>query len=80
MKRGDICTYQEIVEYVREVENEEHFLTECTFFDRYKPTYDLQNIEDTTAFVKNTEYNKLDRYLFEALAERKKYMGWFDLV
>ena len=60
----------------REVENEEHF----TFFDRYKPTYDLQNIEDTTAFVNNTEYNKLGRYLFEALAERKKYMGWFDLV
>ena len=63
-----------------EVENEEHFLTKCTFFDRYKPKYDLQNIDDATAFVNNTEYNKLGRYLFEALGERKKYMGWFDLV
>ena len=64
----------------KEVENEEHFLTKCTFFNRYKSKYDLQNIETATAFVNNTEHNKLGQYLFEAFVERKKYMGWFDLV
>ena len=63
-----------------EVETEEHFLTKCTFFDRYKSKYNLQNIGDAIAFINNPEHNQLGRYLFEAFEERKKYMEWFDLT
>ena len=65
---------------LRDVETEEHFLTKCTFFDRYKPKHDLQHIRDANAFINNTDHTQLGRYLAAALAERNKYMDWFDLV
>ena len=61
------------------VETEVHFLTECTFFYRYKPKYDLKNLEDAKNLMKNTEPSVLGRYLTEAFSERKKYMEWFSL-
>ena len=63
----------------RDVETEEHFLIKCTFFDRYKPKYDFLHIRDANAFINNTDHTHLGQYLIEALADRKKYMDWFDL-
>ena len=61
------------------VETEEHFLTSCTFFHRYKPKYDLLNIRDAKAFMINTEHTVLGSYLSEAFSERKRYKEWFGL-
>ena len=64
---------------MKTVETEQHFLTECTFFHRYKPKYDLKNIENATEMVKNTDPAVLGKYLTEAFSERKKYKEWFSL-
>ena len=64
---------------MKTVETEQHFLTECTFFYRYKPKYDLKNIEDATEMIKNTDPAVLGKYLTEAFSERKKYKEWFSL-
>lgn len=61
------------------VETEEHFLTNCTFFYRYKLKYNLLHITDAKAFMLHTEPAKLGSYIFEALSERKKYQEWFGL-
>ena len=63
----------------KEVENEDHFLTKCTFFARYKPEHNLNDIVEASTLVKDTDPIKLGRYLVEALAERKKYKEWFSL-
>ena len=54
------------------VETEEHFLTSCTFFYRYKPKYDLVDIIDAKSLMLNTEHAVLGSYLSKALLERKK--------
>ena len=61
------------------VETEKHFLTECTFFNRYKPKYELQDKTDPIDFVNQTDPEILGKYLKEAFSERKKYMEWFSL-
>ena len=63
----------------RLLENEEHFLTQCTFFNRYKPKYDLKNLENAPNLMKNTDPAVLGKYLTEAFSERKKYKEWFSL-
>ena len=63
---------------LRLVESEEHFLTQCTFFNRYKPKYDL-NLENATNLMTNTEPAVLGKYLTEAFSERKRYKEWFSL-
>lgn len=64
----------------KEIETEEHFLTKCTFFDRYKPTYNLQHINAAKVFINDTAHVQLGHYLAEAFTEKKKYKDWFDLV
>ena len=64
----------------KEVECEEHFLIKSRFFNRYKPTYGLQNITDAYDFITKTENIKLGKYIAEAFGERKKYMDWFELT
>ena len=63
----------------KSVENEEHFLINCTFFNRYKPKYDLKNPTNAGDLVKNTDPLVLGKYLTEAFSERKKYKEWFSL-
>ena len=63
----------------RLLENEAHFLTQCTFFKRYKPKYDLKNLDNAAELMKNTEPVVLGKYLTEAFSERKKYKEWFSL-
>ena len=65
---------------LKAVETEVHFLTECTFFYRYKPKYDLKNLEDAKNLMKNTEPSILGKYFTEAFSERKKYKEWFSLT
>ena len=57
----------------KKVETEEHFLTECTFFNRYRPNYDLKNQDDAKNMILNTDPIVLGKYLTEAFSERKKY-------
>ena len=47
----------------RLVETEEHFLVHCTFFNRYKPKYDLKNTYDAIDMMKNTDPSTLGKYL-----------------
>ena len=61
------------------IETEEHFLTSCTFFNRYKPKYGLQNIDNAKNLMLNTEQTTLSIYLREAFSERKKFKDWFSL-
>ena len=61
------------------IETEEHFLTGCTFFNRYKPKYDLKNTNDPKELIRETEPSVLGKYLTEAFSERKKYKEWFSL-
>ena len=61
------------------VETEEHFLTTCTFYHRYKPKYELQNMDDAKTFTTNTDPTVLGKYLAEVFSERKKYKEWFCL-
>ena len=63
----------------REVETEDHFLTKCTFFARYKPRYNLCDTINSSTLVMDTNHFELGRYLAEALKERKKYKEWFNL-
>ena len=63
----------------KRVETEEHFLTECTFFNRYRPNYDLKNPDDAKNMMNNTDPTVLGKYLTEAFSERKKYKDWFSL-
>ena len=63
----------------KKVETEEHFLTECTFFNRYRPNYDLKNQDDAKNMILNTDPIVLGKYLTEAFSERKKYREWFSL-
>ena len=62
----------------KSVENEEHFLMNCTFFNRYKPNYEL-NLNNVEELVMNTDPPILGKYLTEAFSERKKYREWFSL-
>ena len=55
------------------------FLTECTFFNRYRPNYDLKNPDDAKNMMNNTDPTVLGKYLTEAFSERKKYKDWFSL-
>ena len=64
---------------MKTVETEGHFLTECTFFNRYKPKYNLINFMDPKYLMINTEPETLGRYLTEAFSERNKYIEWFSL-
>ena len=61
------------------IEDEEHFLTGCTFFNRYKPNYDLKSTNDPKELIRDTEPSVLGKYLTEAFSERKKYKEWFSL-
>ena len=61
------------------VETEEHFLTTCTFYQRYKPKYELQNMDDPKTFITNTDPIILGKYIAEVFSERKKYKEWFCL-
>ncbi len=63
----------------KKVETEQHFLTECTFFNRYRPNYDLKSLNDAKNMMKNTDPAVLGKYLTEAFFERKKYKDWFSL-
>ena len=64
---------------LKAIETEDHFLTTCTFFYRFRHKYDLQNIADAKTLVLNTDQNALGKYMCEAFAERKKYKEWFGL-
>ena len=55
------------------IETGEHFLTSCTFFNRYKPKYGLQNIDNAKTLMLNTEQITLSKYLCKAFLERKKF-------
>ena len=61
------------------IETEEHFLTCCTFFNRFKSKYGLQNIDNAKNLMLNTEQTTLSKYLREAFSERKKFKEWFSL-
>ena len=61
------------------VETEAHFLTTCTFFSRYKPKYNLENMTNASTFVTDTDPLQLGRYLTDAFADRKKFKEWFSL-
>ena len=63
----------------RLLESEAHFLTQCTFFNRYRPKYDLKNLDNAAELMKNTEPGVLGKYLTEAFSERKRYKEWFSL-
>ena len=63
----------------KKVETEQHFLTECSFFNRYRPNYDLKFLNDAKNMMKNTDPAVLGKYLTEAFSERKKYKEWFSL-
>ena len=59
---------------MKAVETEKHFLTKRTFFYRYKPKYDLQDITNPTDYVNQTDPEVLGKYLKkEAFSERKKF-------
>ena len=63
----------------KEVETEEHFLTKCTFFDRYKPNHDISFTQNADTIITNTYPALLGKYLVQSLGERKKYKEWFNL-
>ena len=64
---------------LNEVESEDHFLSKCTFYIRYKPKHNLSFNTNSITLLKDTEPTQLGRYFTEALSERKKYKEWFDL-
>ena len=61
------------------VETEEHFLTTCTFYYRYKPKYELQTMDNAKDLINNTDPTVLGKYLAEVFSERKKYKEWFGI-
>ena len=63
----------------KEVETEEHFLSRCSFFNRYKPNHDISFTQNANSIITNSDPTYLGKYLVESFGERKKYKEWFNL-
>ena len=53
------------------IENEEHFLMECTHYENIRTKYNIANYEDCVTLMREMKPEILGKYLLEAWAERK---------
>ena len=63
---------------LKQVEDEKHLLTECTFYNRYKSNYELDFTNDIELMTKSDK-GTLGEYLNNVLNERKLFKDWFSL-
>ena len=54
------------------IENEEHFLVECCFYDHLKGKHNLSEMTNVDDFMKSLDPKKLAKYLIEACEIRRK--------
>ena len=54
------------------IENEEHFLVRCPFYDRLKGKHNLTEFTESDEFMKGLDPKKLAKYLIRAFEIRKK--------
>ena len=62
---------------LKQVEDEKHFLTQCTFYNRYKPNFELDFTNHIELMTKS-DSGTLGEYL-NVLKERKLFKDWFSL-
>ena len=63
---------------MKQIEDEKHFLTECTFYYRYKPRYELEYTNDIELMT-NSDQKTLGEYLKLAMDQRQLFKDWFSL-
>ena len=54
----------------KEIETEDHFLTKCTFYDNLKIKHNLAHPISSFTFMRDTDPEKLGKYLLDAWTER----------
>ena len=55
----------------KSIETEDHFLTKCKFYDNLKIKHNFTYIINSSAFMNDTEPEKLAKYVLDAWAERE---------
>ena len=63
---------------MKQIEDEKHFLTECTFYYRYKPRYELE-YTNVIELMTNSDQKTLGEYLKLAMDQRQLFKDWFSL-
>ena len=63
---------------MKQIEDEKYFLTECTLYNRYKPSYKLEYRNDTELMT-NSDQKTLGENLKLAMDQRQLFKDWFSL-
>ena len=58
------------------IENEEHFLVRCPFYDQLKGKHYLTEFTEVDEFMEGLDPQKLAKYLIEAFGIRKKELNF----